>query len=438
MEPATKPATAPPPCAANGVLNGSAPTPQTAAAPKTVPAVRTIFFSVLKLAADLRITVALFALAMVIVFWGTIAQVDNGLWTVVQKYFRSALVWVPLRVILFNQIESNGPEFPFPGGWLIGGAMLVNLLAAHAIRFKFTWNRGGIILIHAGVIVMMLSEVITGVYAVEGQMIIQIGTSSNNVIHPGAAEFVVIRTLDDKTDEVISVPRKYLQAGAVLDDPRLPFVMEIIEYMVNSDIRMAKPGEVNPDAKGNARNLVAFEVKEVAGVAQNQRHDAPSMYAKLTDRKGNKLGKWLFTAHIENQYIQIPGEAKPRNVNLRFKQTQREFSLHLKDFKHEVFPGTMTPKDFHSYIVLTDEEAGIAKRDVEIFMNAPLSYKGETFYQQSWTTDPMTRKANGTILQVVRNPGWSMPYIACFMVGFGMLYHFGITLYKFVDRRIVR
>jgi hypothetical protein len=31
-----------------------------------------------------------------------------------------------------------------------------------------------------------------------------------------------------------------------------------------------------------------------------------------------------------------------------------------------------------------------------------------------------------------------MPYIACFMVGVGMLYHFGITLFKFVDRRIMR
>src|SRR5690242_21626506 len=27
--------------------------------------------------------------------------------------------------------------FWFPGGWLIGGAMGVNLLAAHALRFKF-------------------------------------------------------------------------------------------------------------------------------------------------------------------------------------------------------------------------------------------------------------------------------------------------------------
>ena len=52
---------------------------------------------------------------------------------------------------------------------------LLNLLAAHAIRFRLTWSRAGIIMIHAGIIIMMLGEVITGVYAVEGQMIIRVG-----------------------------------------------------------------------------------------------------------------------------------------------------------------------------------------------------------------------------------------------------------------------
>lgn len=418
----------------NGSANGTAPAPQTPAPRKG----KHIVMQVLTVAADLRITVALFSLAMVIVFWGTISQVDNGLWTIVNTYFRSAIVWVPLRVVLFNQIEDNGMVLPFPGGWLIGGLMLANLLAAHAVRFKLAWNRGGIILIHVGVIVIMISEVITGMYAIEGQMIIQIGTGSNQVIHPGTPEFVVIQTMDDKTDQVISVPRKYLKKGADIDDDRLPFKIEITQYMTNSDIRMAKPADADPDARGLARTYVAYEVKEVAGVAQNQRHDAPSMYANLTDRNGKKLGKWLFTAHLENQYMQLDGESKPRNVNLRFKQTQRDFTLHLTDFKHDVFPGTTTPKDFHSYILLTDEQAGIVNRPVEIYMNTPLTYKGETFYQQSWTTDPMTRKANGTILQVVRNPGWAMPYIACFLVGVGMLYHFGITLYKFIDRRVIR
>ena len=48
-------------------------------------------------------------------------------------------------------------------------------------------------------------------------------------------------------------------------------------------------------------------------------------------------------------------------------------------------------------------------------MNHPLLYAGETFYQQSFLPGD-----TGTILQVVRNPGWLLPYISCVMVALGM------------------
>lgn len=426
-----------PPVGTNGT---AAPAPEPAMKPdkKAKHPVR----QVLELLADLRITVVLFVLSLFIVFWGTLAQVDNGVWTVVAKYFRNWYVWVPLRVVFFNALDKSSAAIPFPGGWLIGGAMLVNLLAAHAIRFKLAWNRAGIILIHAGIIVIMLGELITGLYQIEGQMVIKNGQTVNQVMHPGTAEFALIRTLDDKRDEVVSVPKSRLYNDAVIDDPNLPFTMTIIDYMVNSEFRQLKKEEKkdydakNPDAQGHARTHIVKKIDEVNGVDPNARHDVPSMYAVLTGRDGKPMGKWLFSAHLENQFIKI-GD-KEYQVALRYKQKERPFSFYLEKFEHEVFPGTQTPKDFHSYILLTDPEHGIEARPVEIYMNAPLYYRGETFYQSSWTTDPMTRKADGTVLQVVRNPGWLMPYIACLLVGVGMLVHFGNTLYKFVDRRVVR
>ena len=41
----------------------------------------------------------------------------------------------------------------------------------------------------------------------------------------------------------------------------------------------------------------------------------------------------------------------------------------------------------------------------------------------------------GTVLQVVRNPGWLMPYFSCALVSLGMLVHFGIHLVGFLRRR---
>ena len=37
--------------------------------------------------------------------------------------------------------------------------------------------------------------------------------------------------------------------------------------------------------------------------------------------------------------------------------------------------------------------------------------------------------------QVVRNPGWLLPYIACIMMGAGLLLQFGSTLFKFINKR---
>ena len=131
----------------------------------------------LQIAASLRITVTLFVLAIFLVFFGTWAQVDQGIWTAVSKYFRSAIVWIPLHVLLLRTVEATPGEIaiPYPGGWLLGGLLLANLLAAHIVRFKVSWKRSGILMIHAGLIIMMMGELVAGLFQVEGTMHIQEG-----------------------------------------------------------------------------------------------------------------------------------------------------------------------------------------------------------------------------------------------------------------------
>lgn len=386
---------------------------------------------VLVFAADLRITVLLFSLSMLLVFWGTLAQVDMGIWTVVKQYFRSPLVFVPIKYILLFAVNDNTLQIPFPGGWLIGGAMFVNLLAAHAIRFKLAWNRGGIILIHVGLIVIMVGEVITGLFAVEGNMMIKEGQTVNYVIEGGKAEFVVMKLVNEKEDEVAAVPAGRLKPGELIDDPNLPFKLRVRDYMINSELLNAEVGLHNLANAGIGKALIAKLKPEVAGVDPDQKHDAPSVYVDLVGRDGEDLKTWLFSAHLENQWIDYKG-VKYRAA-LRFRQTTRPFAFHLDKFEHKRFAGGEKPKDFRSYVRVM--EADGTERKVEIYMNAPLYYKGETFYQSSWTTDPLTGRADGTVLQVVSNPGWLLPYISCILVGLGMLWHFGGTLSKFLERR---
>src|SRR5262245_46119364 len=134
----------------------------------------------LKALASLQLTVVLFSLGILLIFFGTLAQIDFGIWTVVDKYFWSWVVWVPFDLFhkfgtvfwkeQFTAGESWSGSFPFPAGKLIGLAMVINLLAAHALRFRISWKRSGILLIHSGLLCLFLGEFITREYAIEQRM----------------------------------------------------------------------------------------------------------------------------------------------------------------------------------------------------------------------------------------------------------------------------
>ena len=70
------------------------------------------------------------------------------------------------------------------------------------------------------------------------------------------------------------------------------------------------------------------------------------------------------------------------------------FSIFLKDFQLEKYAGSNSPSSYASEIVLLDESSGV-KKDVRIFMNNTLSYKGYKFFQSSYDTDE-----KGTVLSV--------------------------------------
>src|SRR5204862_7582294 len=126
--------------------------------------------------------------------------------------------------------------FPFPGGWTLGAALLVNLLAAHAVRFRINWKRAGILLIHAGLIVMLVGELITGLFAVEGVMQINEGASADYVLHNRYCELAVITPSDEEPgqDRVTVVPEKRLRRKALISDDQLPFDIQPVRFMVNS------------------------------------------------------------------------------------------------------------------------------------------------------------------------------------------------------------
>ena len=230
--------------------------------------------------------------------------------------------------------------------------------------------------------------------------------------------------------------------GTIHDDA-LPFDIEVVRYMTNSAMQQEPPeGTTNPANAGAGQAVVAVERPEVSGANPDQEVDVPSAYVTFKNKDtGESLGTYLVSLlfSINNRAQHVTLDGKSYDVSLRFKRTYKPYTLHLLEFKHEKYLGTEIPKNFCSRVRLVDPTRH-EDREVEISMNHPLwhgSYNpffpsGETFYQYHFLPDD-----RGTVLQVVRNPGWALPYIACFMMAVGLLAHFGISLHGFIMGRVV-
>jgi ResB-like family len=414
---------------------------------------RELILRPLAFVASLRVTVVLFAFALVLIFLGTLAQIDQGIWTVLNTYFRcKTYVWVPFQLFVqFGQVFLGIPasvkvrgSFPYPGGWLIGGLLLVNLLAAHATRFRVSWRRSGILLIHSGLVIMMLGELVTGLFAIEGRMSIADGETVNFVDVSNRFELALTDSSDAKTDRISVIPASMLTSGQTIRHPDLPVDVKVLEYMKNSDLVPVRPGEnagerTRADAGGMAWKLLDRAEESGAG---SEREDAPAVRVSFS-KKGSAtplgtylLSAWYYPNFTSRQY-QFPPQiinvdGKNYTVELRPKRIYKPYQIHLKEFRHEVYLGTETPKDFTSFVHLSDPGRG-EEQDVKIYMNNPLRYAGETFYQTSFFPGD-----TGSVLQVVRNPGWEMPYVSCGLVAGGMIVHFGLHLLGFLRRRFAQ
>ena len=101
----------------------------------------------------------------------------------------------------------------------------------------------------------------------------------------------------------------------------------------------------------------------------------------------------------------------------------------LKKFQHDVYAGTDIPKNFSSLVEVSRPSTGEA-REVLIYMNQPLRYGGKAFYQASFGKNDTL-----SILQVVENPGWLLPYVSCVLVALGLLVHFALGLRRSAARQ---
>jgi ABC-type transport system involved in cytochrome c biogenesis permease subunit len=443
---------------------------------------------VLSALASLRLTVALLFLSGLVIFAGTWAQRFAGIWDVQERYFHSFFAWVPFYYFWFDPAPGQKPipgGFPILGGYSLIVLLLANLLTAHTLRFKATWKdlflvpplalwmalpwfwhgdnwgafiaanvalgvvftagaavlharRSGVILIHLGLIMLLAGEVVTSLMAVESQMKLDEGASQSWTQDIREVELAVVDRSPAAHDEVVVVPQAMLENKGTIADARLPFEVVVDRYLHNS-----RPlGPQQPGAAGNALatagagvGIAMVELPRVSGVAGDE-GEVQSAFVTLK-KGGQPLGTYLLSVPLwadpmlsrlnDPQPVVVDG--KTYHVQLRYQRIYKPYTIRLYDFTHDRHVGTDNAKNFASRVKLTDAARGV-EREVVVRMNDPLRYAGDTIFQSGFMPGDKT-----TILLVVSNPGWLVPYVACVVGAAGMLIHFGIMLTTFLRRQ---
>jgi hypothetical protein len=375
---------------------------------------------------SLRLTVVLLALALGLVFIGTIAQVRLGLWVVQEQYFGSWLVlWGP---------EGSRFKIPvYPGGYLLGLFLLVNLIAAHIKRFELSKKKSGIFLVHAGLILLLVGQLLTQLFQVESYMAIEEGAQKNYSESGRASELAIIDVTDPETDTVVTIPHQVVAKRKEITHASLPFKVAVRSFYDNADPKIDGP-------------TLSFEERPFQ-VSMNKRN-IPAANIEIVTDEGSKGPFAVSNWQTEKNLLQVLAENFASAFNLELVRPARfdykgrtyevvmrpvryykPFTVQLLDFTHDRYPGTEIPKNFSSRVRLISQKTG-EDREVLIYMNNPLRYAGETYYQGGFE-----RGDKVSILQVVRNPGWITPYIACSLVSLGLVVQFLYHLIAFAKKR---
>jgi len=381
-----------------------------------------------KFFASLRLTVVLLALSLVLVFFGTLDQVEYGIWHTQEKYFESFIVvwaypqaWPAYDALFWFRL-------PLPGGYLLGGLLLANLLTAHFTRFKLSWKKSGIFLVHFGLILLLVSELLTDLLAVESQMPVDEGGTANYSQSYHDNELVLIDRSHPEYDRVHAIPSDLLEPGREIAVPDSPLRIRTVQYFPNSQVGRAEGPVDSPATEGTAVTMNIVATPKRVTYAEDQLNTATA-FVEVIGPEGT-LGTWLVSNVIDERFppqLVRLGE-QSWEIALRFTRHYYPFEVELVDFKHDKYPGTDIPFNFSSEVMVRHQDPTKNQKAL-IYMNHPLRYEGLTFYQASFANQDTT-----SIFQIVRNPGWLLPYFSVLLMGLGLCVQFGMHFFKFLSK----
>ena len=347
---------------------------------------------------------------IVIVFFGTIAQKDVGLYASQVKYFSS-------YYFLFAGF------LPLPGGRITIIIMTVNLASSLFKKNLWKMKKLGIIIVHIGGLLLLIGGGITAKFSAEGNMVIGEGERSDHVDDYHDMELAFVNTSLQDSLEYTIFDAPLLGEGKRIKYDKLGIQIDIIDHIKNVRIE-SRISPADSIYKGFLNDFVIIPKQPDKENTQNR----PGLIFKIEGTGKETDGIYgAFLGQRVPDTFEIGGELF--FTEFRRKRTYLPFAIELLDFKKVMHPGTNVAKSFSSEVNLIENKI---PRRVLIQMNEPLRHRGYTFYQASFV-DGLDKET--TVLATVKNYGRMFPYISSIIMSIGLLIHLLINLPKMLKKR---
>jgi hypothetical protein len=369
--------------------------------------------------ASYRLAALVFVLLLVLVYLGTLDQIENGLYAAQQKYFNSLF----LVHIFFGAIPMV-----LPGGYFLLIVLTVNLICGGILRMRKGWSQAGVLLMHGGILVLMAGAFITFKYSYDGHMTLYEDQRSNEFqsYHDWEVTATETGTEGEARQFVIDGDALYgLTDGSskTFSQDALPFDLTLYGYEPNT-VRTPK----GPMFETDAKIVDGTFLQPLERDKQNERNVA-GIYGTITDSETGSSRDGILWGMDQSPWVVTSG-GQTWLLEMRRKRWQVPFTVVLDKFTRELHPGTNTPRVFMSNITKIE---GNDEQKIRIEMNEPLRHEGYTFFQASWgPQDAGPNEPLFSTFAVVRNPADQFPLYACIIITAGLTLHFSIKLRKYL------
>ncbi|MDP3916162.1 MAG: cytochrome c biogenesis protein CcsA [Bacteroidota bacterium] len=280
-------------------------------------------------------------------------------------------------------------------------------LAGSVFKYKLVnRKKWAILLFHLAFIAIIIGAGVTRYVGFEGNLHIREGESNNQVV--STESYITLKASVNGQEETTRTKVKFTPNT----NNRYKETLEIAGKTVTVENELFVPNAAEtrmPDANG-FRSLVQIPDKTGQG-----RIDA--FTAIITS--GNETQRMNVFGRDGNIYEAATGSINGIDFSISYGSIIRElpFSIYLREFQLERYPGSNSPSSYASEITLKDPAASV-ERPFRIYMNNILKYNGYRFFQSSFDQDE-----KGTILSVNQDYwGTMLSYLGYFLMTLGMVF----------------